>query len=85
MNWKNVIHQYNIYEKYGNNRYGNQSVGKSGSVSFKIVEGLEDADLLNPYAEIDPETGEKYAYIQPPNRLQIQVLLIMIMKHITSN
>lgn len=59
-----VVHQYNIYEKYGNNRYGNQSVGKSGSVSFSIVEDL----TVNPFAEIDPVTGEKYAYVRPPEQ-----------------
>ena len=64
-----VVHQYNIYEKYGNNRYGNQSVGKSGSVSFSIVEDL----TVNPFAEIDPITRKIricttwYADPDPPN------------------
>ena len=31
-----LVHQYNIYEKYGDNNIGNQSVGKSGTVQFQI-------------------------------------------------
>ena len=57
-----VVNQYNIYQKYGDNNIGNQSVGKSGTVLFQIV---PNPGQVNPFAEIDPNTGEKYAYIQP--------------------
>ena len=57
-----VVHQYNIYEKYGNNSVGNQSIGKNGTVQFQIS---NQSPSINPFAEIDPNTNEPYAYIPP--------------------
>lgn len=57
-----LVHQYNIYEKYGDNNIGNQSVGKSGTVQFQIS---AQSPTINPLAEIDPVTKKPYAYIPP--------------------
>ncbi len=51
-----IVHQYNIYEKYGDNNLGNQSVGKSGSVLFQIVP--------NP-GQVNEQSEQRYPYIQP--------------------
>lgn len=51
-----VVHQYNIYEKYGDNNLGNQSVGKSGTVLFQIVP--------NP-GQFNEQSEQNYPYIQP--------------------
>ncbi len=51
-----IVHQYNIYEKYGDNNLGNQSVGKSGSVLFQIVP--------NP-GQVNEQSEQRYPYVQP--------------------